>query len=66
MCKISRNAVRAASQRTINHTYSSYPKTSKGSISLSVRYNGGYYHGDVSMSQIRKAYGRALVITEKK
>ena len=68
MCKISRETVKRAAERTIMRRASdgNLPTGKKDSISLHVRYRGGEYHGSLSMAQVRAAYGRAIASVEKK
>lgn len=68
MCKISRETVKRATERTILRRASDgkLPHSRKDSIALHVRYRGGEYHGSLSMAQVREAYGRAVASVEKK
>lgn len=67
MCRISRDTVKKATQRTMtSYSFLEPSKTSRGVITLSVNYRGGSYKNSVSMSKVKEAYGRALTVTEKK
>ena len=65
MCKITKETVKKASQKTISSPI--VPSTkSRGTISLSLKYRGGSYRNSISMVQVKEAYGRALAIVDKK
>lgn len=68
MCKISRETVRRATQRTIARRASEgkLPQNRLESIVLHVRYRGGEYNGSLSMSKVREAYGRAVASVDMK
>lgn len=61
MCTITQETIRKACERTINNGKKCTADHSRPSsdISLSVKYNGGEYHGRITMDEMRKAYGRA-------
>ncbi len=65
MCRISRDTVKRASEKTMNSCVLPSRK-SKGAISLSLNYKGGSYRSSVSMAQVKEAYGRAVAIVDKK
>ena len=68
MCKISRETVRRASERTIARRASDgkLPVGNRNAIMLHVSYRGGEYNGSLTMSEVREAYGRAVASVEKK
>ena len=66
MCKVSKEAVIRANNSTRNKATSPSTPVVSGTMNVSVRHNGNIYSKQISLSQAKISFGKAMIAYGKK